>query len=103
LAKDCRPHVGGVNTLDQIQYREALQRIGINLDVDEPLFKEWIVRDPKNGQEYSSIATSFGARHSDKLVTLNMLNAKWKKEEPLFKPVKTTKVGIIKRQNLNQS
>lgn len=55
----------------------------INLDVDEPLFKEWLVRDRKNGQEYSSIATSMPGRMSDKkMMTLQMINANWRKDEP---------------------
>ena len=30
-----------------IVYREALQRIQMNMEVDEPLMKEWVVRSNK--------------------------------------------------------
>ena len=44
LAAECRPKQS--NLTDTIMYKDALQRITINMDVDEPLMKEWIVRQP---------------------------------------------------------
>ena len=40
-------------------FRDALQRITINIDVDEPLMKEWIIRKPtNNGVAWSNIPSS---------------------------------------------
>lgn len=80
LLKECRPKAGGVSTTDQIQFRDALKRICINLDVDEPLFKEWVVRDAARDSELSYFATSFGGRFIDKSErsTLSLLNHKHK-------------------------
>ena len=50
LLRECKPKnsVTG-NKVDLLCYREALQRISINMEVDEPLMKEWIVRSNKDG------------------------------------------------------
>ena len=39
-------------------YKEALQRLTINMDVDEPLLKEWIVRVDREASSYSLIQTT---------------------------------------------
>jgi len=49
--------------------------------VDEPLSKEWVVRDHNKETELSNFATSFGGRFIDKTdrtATLSMLNIKRK-------------------------
>lgn len=53
------------------------------MEVDEPLFKEWLIRDAK--EEMSNFATSFCGRISvkgneDQNLTLNMLNSRWKND-----------------------
>ena len=42
----------------QIRYKEALQRLTLNLEVDEPLMKEWIVRADREANAYSAIPTT---------------------------------------------
>jgi len=39
-------------------FREALQRMTINMDVDEPLMKEWVVRVDRESNAYSAIPTT---------------------------------------------
>ena len=43
---------------DQIRYREALQRLTINMEVDEPFMKEWVVRMDADASVYSNVATT---------------------------------------------
>ena len=39
-------------------FREALQRITINMEVDEPLAKEWVVRVDRESSAYSAIPST---------------------------------------------
>ena len=41
-----------------ILYKEALQRLSLNLEVDEPLMKEWIVRVDRDASAYTAIPSS---------------------------------------------
>ena len=56
----CRPT--GVKTGDMVKYKEALSLITINMEIDQPLMKEWIVRTNASNENraYSTIATSVG-------------------------------------------
>ena len=62
LLKECKPVTG--NKTDTISYRDALQRISINMEVDEPLMKEWTVRSMHDRKEYSPVPSSFSLRSS---------------------------------------
>ena len=63
LLRECKPVTGAKNGL--IDYREALQRITINMEVDEPIMKEWIVRSRRtDGKEYSPIPTVMRSSYS---------------------------------------
>jgi len=42
---------------DQIKYRDALQRLTINIEIDEPLSKEWVVRVDREASAYSAVPT----------------------------------------------
>ena len=44
--------------MDQIRFREALQRLTINMEVDEPLMKEWVVRVDRDAYAYSAVPTT---------------------------------------------
>jgi len=41
-----------------IKYREALQRLTLNFEVDEPLMKEWIVRVDREANAYSALPST---------------------------------------------
>ena len=62
LARECKPKgvINGQN--DSLVYREALQRLSINMEVDEPMMKEWIVRTAQ--REFSPVPSSFSLRSS---------------------------------------
>ena len=66
LTRECKPResvTGSKN--DLINYREALQRITINMEVDEPMMKEWIVRArAKDGKEYSPVPSMLRSSYS---------------------------------------
>ena len=63
LLRECKPVTGAKTGL--IDYREALQRITINMEVDEPMMKEWIVRSRRtDGKEYSPIPTVMRSSYS---------------------------------------
>ena len=38
---------------EHVRFRDALQRITLNFEVDEPLMKEWIVRLDREASAYS--------------------------------------------------
>ena len=69
------------------------------MEVDEPLFKDWLIRDGK--EEMSNFATSFCGRISakgneDQNLTLNMLNSRWKNDGK-YKDVRSRST-LIKKQ-----
>lgn len=41
-----------------IRYKEALQRLSLNFEVDEPLMKEWVVRMDRDATAYSALPGS---------------------------------------------
>ena len=43
---------------DSVKYREALQRLTINQDIDEPLMKEWVVRLDREANAYTAMGSS---------------------------------------------
>ena len=63
LLRECKPVTGAKTGM--VDYREALQRITINMEVDEPMMKEWIVRSRRtDGKEYSPIPTAMRSSYS---------------------------------------
>ena len=46
---------------DQIRYRDALQRLTLNFEIDEPLLKEWIVRVDRDASAYIALGTTVRA------------------------------------------
>ena len=65
LLRECKPRNNVTGTKnDCLCYRDALQRISINMEVDEPMMKEWIVRSYKGGKEYSPVPSSVMLRSS---------------------------------------
>ena len=43
---------------NEIRYRDALQRLTLNFEVDEPMMKEWIIRVDREASAYSALATT---------------------------------------------
>ena len=41
-----------------ISYREAMQRLSLNFEVDEPLMKEWVVRVDRVANAYTALPSS---------------------------------------------
>ena len=66
LASRAKPKIGSGDVSDQIDYKVALRLLDINLDVDEPLSKEWIIKAQGNTalstDSYSNINTSVFSR-----------------------------------------
>lgn len=42
----------------EIRYRDALQRLTLNFEVDEPIMKEWVVRVDREASAYTALATT---------------------------------------------
>lgn len=53
LYKECRGSKG-----DSIDYKHALKKISVNMEVDTPLMKEWVVRADGDAGNKSMIASS---------------------------------------------
>ena len=66
LASRAKPKAGSGDVSDQIDYKVALRMLDINLDVDEPLSKEWIIKQSGNtntsNDSYSNVNTSVFSR-----------------------------------------